>query len=196
VTPGYWQEPVLTQAAFDEEGFYRLGDAVSFTDPTDPNEGLVFDGRIAEDFKLATGTWVNVGPMRARIVQHFSPLLRDVVVTGHGRDDVGMLVVPDVEACRALCSGPAPVTPADVLRHPAVLAQFAARLATFAGPDAGSASRVSRLLLLEEPPSLDAQEVTDKGSLNQRAILERRSSLVEALYAPVPGPDIVRIDAR
>ena len=107
VTPGYWRQDDLTRAAFDEEGFYRIGDAVRFLDAGDVNAGLAFDGRLAEDFKLATGTWVNVGVLRARAILHFAPCLRDFVVTGHDRNEVGVLAVPDVDACRALCPGAA-----------------------------------------------------------------------------------------
>ncbi len=194
VTPGYWREPELTAAAFDEEGFYRLGDAVRFLDPDVPDAGLVFDGRVAEDFKLATGTWVNVGTVRARVIAHFTPYLRDAVITGHDRDELGMLVVPDAEACRSLCTGLAPSAPlAGVVRHPAVRATFAALLASFAQSSTGSATRIARLVLLDEAPSLDAQEVTDKGSLNQRAMLTNRAAIVEALYASAPGADVIAI---
>jgi len=195
VTPGYWGAPRLTAEAFDEEGFYRLGDAVRFADAADVREGLLFDGRVAEDFKLATGTWVNVGTVRARAVAHFTPYLRDAVITGHDRDELGMLVVPDPDVCRALCTGLAPSARlAEVVRHPAVRATFAALLASFARSSTGSATRIARAILLAEPPSLDAQEITDKGSLNQRAMLTNRAAIVEALYASVAGPDVIVIE--
>jgi feruloyl-CoA synthase len=192
VTPGYWRTPDATGDAFDEEGFYRLGDAVKFVDPADINAGLLFDGRIAEDFKLATGTWVNVGALRVRAVAHFAPYVRDVVITGHDRDDVGMLVVPDGDACRRLCPAPSDAAAAGTInRHPAVRSRFSELLATFAQASTGSATRITRLMLLDDPPSLDAQEITDKGSLNQRAMLTRRAALVEALYSQPPAADVI-----
>jgi feruloyl-CoA synthase len=198
VTPGYWRQDDLTRAAFDDEGFYCMGDAVRPVDPDDLSQGLLFDGRIKEDFKLSTGTWVSVGPLRARIVQHFAPLVRDAVITGESRDEVGMLAFPDLDGCRALCPDlPADAAAAEVLRHAAVRARMFERLAAFAGTATGSANRVSRVLFLDEPPSLDAGEITDKGSLNQRAILERRAAAVAALYsAPPPAGAIVAPDVR
>ena len=111
ITPGYWRAPALTAAAFDEEGYYKIGDALKFDDPADPAKGLLFDGRIAEDFKLATGTWVSVGPLRAAFIAHFAPLVRDVVFAGADRDEVAALVFPDLEACRKLAAGPAAEMP-------------------------------------------------------------------------------------
>jgi feruloyl-CoA synthase len=187
VTPGYWRQAELTRKAFDEEGFYSFGDCVRFIDPDEVNAGFAFDGRLAEDFKLSTGTWVNVGTLRARAIVHFAPLVRDAVVTGHDRDEIGMLAVPDVDACRALCQDlPSTASVSAVLGHPLVMKWMAGRLATFSAQGAGSSKQISRAMLLEEPPSLDALEVTDKGSLNQRAMLKRRASLVEELYAGSP----------
>ena len=193
VTPGYWRAPELTAKAFDEEGFYRLGDTFTFADPADPARGLLFGGRIAEDFKLATGTWVHVGPLRAAIMEQLAPLARDTVIAGLDRSDIGLLVFPDVEACRRLVSDPAADT-ATLIRHPRIVAEFRARLVRLAAAATGSSNRVARALLLAEPPSLDAGEVTDKGSLNQRAVLARRAALVEALYAAPPAPDVIRAD--
>jgi feruloyl-CoA synthase len=194
VTPGYWRQDDLTRAAFDEEGFYRIGDAVRFLDAGDVNAGFAFDGRLAEDFKLATGTWVNVGVLRAKAILHFAPCLRDFVFTGHDRNEVGVLAVPDVDACRALCPELSPsAAPADVLAHPAVRAWVCERLTSFAATSTGTSTRVTRALLLEEPPLLDRLEVTDKGSLNQRAMLTRRAPLVEELYAPSPSPRVITI---
>ncbi|MCX7891483.1 MAG: feruloyl-CoA synthase [Burkholderiales bacterium] len=194
ITPGYWRAPELTRAAFDEEGFYRTGDAMRFIDPTDPAQGLEFDGRITEDFKLTTGTWVSVGPLRARFVAACAPHVQDVVVTGHGRDAVGALVFPNVEACRALCPELAPDAPAQaVLAHPAVRARFQERIDALAAAATGSSTRVARALVLDAPPSLDAGEITDKGSINQRAVLARRAALVERLYLAEPPPaDVLR----
>ena len=165
ITPGYWRRSELTAAAFDEEGYYRLGDSFVFADPEQPQAGLLFRGRIAEDFKLSTGTFVHVGPLRARFIEHFAPLVRDVVIAGEGRSEIGALVFSAAETER------------DVLLE---------RLRSF--PATGSSNRIARMLVLEEPPSLDAGEMTDKGSINQRAVLSRRRSLVEKLYA-VPPPE-------
>ena len=191
VTPGYWRQEDLTRKAFDDEGFYSFGDCVRFIDSGDIDAGFAFDGRLAEDFKLSTGTWVNVGPLRARVVSHFAPIVRDVVVTGHDRDEIGILAVPDLDACRALCrpagdSGVKRSDAASLLAHPLVTAWVADRLASFAGAGAGSSKSITRAMLLVEPPSLDALEVTDKGSLNQRAVLTRRTALVDELYAGSP----------
>lgn len=159
ITPGYWRQPELTAAAFDEEGYYRLGDAFTLADPADPGKGLLFAGRIAEDFKLDTGTWVHVGPLRARFIEHFAPLARDVVIAGAGRDSLGALIFP---------AGNFPKE------------EFLAKLKTLGST--GSSNRIARAILLQEPPSLDAGEMTDKGSINQKAVLERRKDLVEELY--------------
>jgi feruloyl-CoA synthase len=191
VTPGYWREPDLTRTAFDEERFYRMGDAVRLADPDDFARGLLFDGRTGEDFKLTTGTWVVVGALRARIMTHFAPLVRDAVITGHGRDSVGMLAVPDVAACRVLCPELIDAPVSAVAAHPAVRAAISARLATFAAQATGSASRIERALILVDPLSLDDQEVTDKGSINQRAVLTRRAHLVDDLYADHPGEHVI-----
>jgi feruloyl-CoA synthase len=178
ITPGYWRQPDLAHAAFDEDGFYRTGDAMRFLDPEDPQQGLEFDGRIAEDFKLTTGTWVSVGPLRARVNSAAAPYVQDVVITGHDRDEVGALIFPNVEACRAL-------DPKALQAHIRHVLERLAREST------GSSNRIARAMLLETPPSIDAGEITDKGSINQRAVLERRAALVEALYAEPPGPDVI-----
>ena len=201
ITPGYWRQPALTQTAFDEDGFYKFGDAVRFLDPADVNKGFFFDGRFSEDFKLATGTWVSVGPLRARILSFFAPLVRDVVITGHDRDDVGMMIFVDVEACSALCDGSferkgANLASTEILSHEAVRRRFRDLLAGFAAEATGSSNRVSRAILLEEPPSLDAREITDKGSLNQRAVLEHRAALVEELYGSQDFDLIFRLEGK
>jgi feruloyl-CoA synthase len=188
ITPGYWREAELTRAAFDEEGFYRLGDALQFVDPGDPGKGFIFDGRIAEDFKLATGTWVSVGPLRAKFLGYCAPYLRDVVFAGHDGDFVAALLFPNVEACRKLCPElPANASEAEVARNAQVRAKFTKLLQELAQTSTGSASRVARAMLMEEPPSIDKHEVTDKGSFNQRAVLRNRAALVEELYAKEPS---------
>ena len=191
VTPGYWREPTLTATAFDEDRYYSMGDAVRLADPADVRKGFLFDGRLGEDFKLTTGTWVGVGTLRARIITHFAPLVRDAVVTGHGRDSIGMLAVPDVDACRRLCPELNGAPMSAVAAHPAVRRAIAAKLASFAAEATGSASRIERAILLVDPLSLDDQEVTDKGSINQRAVLTRRAHLVEDLYAAAPGANVI-----
>ena len=185
ITPGYWKSAELTAAAFDEDGYYRMGDALRFVDPADPAAGMLFDGRIAEDFKLATGTWVSVGPLRAQLIAAGAPLVQDVVIAGHDRDEVAVLIFPALDACRLLCGEPGgQAGPAAVLAHGAVRAHFQKLLDTLAAQSTGSATRVARALLMETPPSLDAGEATDKGSLNQRAVLRARADLVEELYLP------------
>ncbi len=197
ITLGYWRQPALTERAFDEEGFYIFGDAVRFVDPEDVNKGFLFDGRLSEDFKLSTGTWVSVGPLRGRILSHFSPYVRDVVITGHDRDFAGILIFADLDACAALCPDLPPDAPmAVILAHPAVRERFQSLLEDFAAGATGSSRRVVRAILLHEPPSLDAGEVTDKGSLNQRKVLERRAALVEELYAPEPSARVLRIQGE
>jgi feruloyl-CoA synthase len=195
ITPGYWRQPELTASAFDDEGYYSFGDAVRFIDPEDVNRGFLFDGRFSEDFKLASGTWVSVGPLRARILGHFAPLVRDVVITGHDRDDVGMLIFADLRACGELCGGSNGEASA-VLDHKAVLGRFQELLASLAMQATGNSNRVVRAVLVEEPPSLDAGEVTDKSSLNQRAVLERRAALVEELYSDVASAKILRLKEK
>jgi feruloyl-CoA synthase len=166
ITPGYWRRLDLTRAAFDEEGFYKLGDCLRFADESDPGKGFVFDGRIAEDFKLSSGTWVSVGPLRARFVAHCAPYVQDVVIAGHDRDYIGALIFPTAEG-------------RGVVDPPAV---FKNLLETFAASSTGNSNRIAAAIILEQPPSIDAQEITDKGSINQRAVLENRRDQVEELY--------------
>ena len=172
VTPGYYKREDLTRAAFDDEGFYCIGDAVKFADADDAAKGIVFDGRVAEDFKLSTGTWVNVGAIRVKLIAAADPLIQDAVITGHDRAEIGALVflsptakeLPDLRA-----------------RLQAAVRKLAA--------EGGSSMHPTRLLVATEPPSIDANEITDKGYMNQRAVLERRAALVEQLYDG--GPDVI-----
>jgi feruloyl-CoA synthase len=192
IMPGYWRAPALTETAFDEEGFYKIGDALKFEDPDDWTKGLIFDGRLSEDFKLATGTWVSVGPLRAEVIAHCAPLVRDVVLAAPDRDDVAALIIPDIEACRKV----APDLPSDapatsVLSDARVRKSFAAFLSELSAPSRGTSARIRRAILLTEPPSLDVGEVTDKGSINQRAVLAHRASLVEDLYAAPPPAHVI-----
>jgi len=182
VMPGYWRLPEATAHAFDDEGFYRTGDAVRWIDPVDPQKGLMFDGRIAEDFKLSTGTFVSVGPLRARIIAAGAPCVQDAVITGLDRDEVGMLVFPRVDECRKLAGLADEAAAADALRHPVVREFFQALVDRLWREGTGSASRIARAHVMAEPPSIDRDEVTDKGSINQRAVLGNRAALVEKLY--------------
>jgi feruloyl-CoA synthase len=191
VTPGYWRQPELTEAAFDEEGFYRFGDAAKPAVADDFSAGLDFDGRIAEDFKLASGTWVSVGPLRARFIAACAPLVRDVVVAGINRDEVAALVILDLDGCRLV--NPA-LPPGDVgacARDEAVRSAFRQRFAAFHTAATGSSTRIVRALFIDAPLSIDRGEVTDKGSINQRAVLEHRKALVEALYSSSLDADVI-----
>jgi feruloyl-CoA synthase len=170
VTPGYYKRADLTKAAFDDEGFYRIGDAVKFADPQDPAKGIVFDGRVAEDFKLTTGTWVNVGAVRVKLIAAADPLIQDAIITGHDRDEVGALVFLSPAAKD-------PVSAREKIRE--ALRKLAA--------EGGSSTHPVRALVMSEPPSIDANEITDKGYMNQRAVLERRAALVEQLYSSDPA---------
>jgi feruloyl-CoA synthase len=190
IMPGYWRQHELTAAAFDADGYYKLGDALKFQDPEDPGEGLLFDGRIAENFKLATGTWVNVGPLRARLLAQLEPYARDVVIAGADCNEVGALIFPHLDACRRLAAAGAE----DVTADAGVLDELRARLTAFASGSTGSSNRICRAILLSEPPLLDAGEITDKGSINQRAVLSRRADLVAELYAPEPSARVIVID--
>jgi len=192
VMPGYWRAPDETEAAFDEEGFYRTGDAVVFKDPAQPQRGLRFDGRIAEDFKLSTGTFVNVGPLRMRIVLAGDPLVQDVVLTGLNRDELGALIFPRVDDARRRFSLPASASAGEVLAHPEVRAFFQQLIDRLWAEGTGSATRVARAWLLDEPPHIDRGEVTDKGSINQRAVLTHREALVERLYAEPAPAEVIR----
>jgi feruloyl-CoA synthase len=195
ITPGYWRQPEFTQRAFDAEGFYRLGDAFKFADANDLRQGLLFDGRIAEDFKLSTGTWASVGPLRARFIDHFAPYVRDVVLAGEGHGEIGALVFPDLAACRGLAPDlAADAAPAAVLDDARVRALFTQRLTELARQSTGSSSRIARALLMAEPPSLDKGEMTDKGSINQRSVLANRAPLVDELYAAALSPRVLAIE--
>lgn len=177
VTPGYFRRDDLTKAAFDEEGFYRIGDAMKFADAARPEKGLVFDGRVAEDFKLTTGTWVHVGAVRVKLIAAADPLVQDAVITGHDRDEMGALLFLNPAATRDMA--------AEELRR-----RLAAVLAAMM-KEGGSSMHPGRALIMTEPPSIDAGEITDKGYINQRAVLERRAALVEKLYSVPPPAEIV-----
>ncbi len=191
VTPGYFGRPDLTEAAFDEEGFYKIGDAATFVDDNDPAAGLIFAGRVVEDFKLTTGTFVQVGTLRVSAIAAATPVVQDALVTGQDRPYVGLLIWPNIDACRQLINEPA-ATPETIIHHPAVIAAVRAGLEAHNASSEGSSSlRVARALLMAEPPSIDGNELTDKGYINQRAGLDRRADLVERLYAEPPADDVI-----
>jgi len=193
VMPGYWKRPDLTAAQFDEEGFYRIGDAVRFVDPQRPERGLLFDGRLAEDFKLDTGSWVSVGMLRIQAVTALAPVAQDIVIAGHDRSEIGFLVFPNLEACRDLAAV-GPGAPADAcLEHPAVREVVRRGLLALRDSGQGSSTYATRAILLREPPAIDLGEITDKGQINQRAVLEHRSVQVEALYATRADPTIIAL---
>ena len=181
ITPGYWRNEEETKASFDDEGFFCTGDAVKWIDETDVHLGLKFDGRIAEDFKLATGTFVSVGPLRGKIIAAGAPYIQDVVLTGINLKEVGAMVFP-TPAVRALSGMAADASLADVLGSEAVLAHFQKVLNDLAKTATGSANRIARMCLLSEPPTIDKGEITDKGSINQRAVLSHRADTVAALH--------------
>lgn len=191
VTPGYFNQPELTAAAFDEEGFYKIGDMVEFLDPDDVEQGLLFAGRVVEDFKLLSGTFVQVGTLRVDSIVSASPFIQDALVAGQDRDYVGLLAWLNVEACRAFV-GDASAPISSLISHPsireALIASFKAH--NVAAGNAGSRA-IRRVLLLEDPPSVDENEITDKGYINQRVGLDRRAAQVECLYADPPGADVV-----
>lgn len=187
VTPGFWRAPEQTTESFDDEGFYCSGDAVKPIDPANPGRGFAFDGRTAEDFKLSTGTFVSVGPLRARVIAAGDPCVQDVVVAGLNRDEIGLLIFPRLDACRAFANLPASAPVLDVLAAPDVKAFFQRLIDAQWAVGTGSATRVARAMVLADPPSIDRGEVTDKGSINQRAVLTHREALVEHLYAGGEG---------
>ncbi len=182
VTPGYWRAPQQSAQAFDAEGFYCSGDAVTPIDAAQPGRGFKFDGRIAEDFKLSTGTFVSVGPLRGKVIAAGDPCVQDVAVTGIDRDEIGLLIFPRLDSCRALAGASATAGAADVLASPAVRAFFQSLVDALWASGTGSASRVARALVLIDPPSIDVGEVTDKGSINQRAVLMHRDAFVRQMY--------------
>ena len=187
VTPGYWRNPAQTAESFDNEGFYCSGDAVKPIASDHPELGLAFDGRIAEDFKLTTGTFVSVGPLRAKIIAAGDPCVQDVVVAGINRNQIGILIFPRLDRCRGLAGLPASAATLEVLGAPQVSSFFQRLLDGLHRSGTGSATRVARALLLVDPPSIDRGEITDKGSINQRMVLQHRDALVEHLYAGGDG---------
>ena len=193
VFSGYWGRPDLTKDAFDEEGFYKIGDAARLADSDDPSKGVVFDGRVAEDFKLSTGTWVHAGGLRVAALAAAAPILQDGVVTGHDRDYVGLLGWPNLAALKQIIGDPS-LDATAMIASPIIREHVRKGIAAHNAAQQGSSMRVRRVLLMPEPPSIDANEITDKGYINQRAVLERRHALVKRLHADPPTADVIEID--
>jgi feruloyl-CoA synthase len=193
VTPGYWRQPQLTAAAFDEEGFYKFGDALKPVVSDDFSAGFDFDGRIAEDFKLASGTWVSVGPLRARLVAACAPLVRDVVIAGINRDEISALLILDLDGCRLINPTLPPDDLAAATSDPLIRSAFRERFAKFLATATGSSTRITRAVLLDTPLSIDRGEVTDKGSINQRAVLDHRAGLIDEIYSPTVPAHVVTL---
>ena len=193
VTPGYLNDDKKTAEAFDKEGFYKLGDAARFLDPDRPEDGLVFDGRVTEDFKLSTGTWVSTGTLRAELVAAASPLLQDAVICGLDRPYVAVLAWPNLEAAREIAGLGADASPDEIVGSQQVRDVLHEALQRHNKRAGGSSGRVKRAHLMIEPPSIDGHEITDKGYVNQRATLDRRAHLVERLYQDPPPDDVVEI---
>jgi feruloyl-CoA synthase len=191
VTPGYWRMPDKTAECFDEEGFYRIGDALKFIDPGDVNQGFLFDGRVSEDFKLSTGTWVNFAGVRGALVRAFAPYVRDAVLAGLDRNHIGALLFLDPDAARRISPELAQTSDAELAASPLLLRVFQERLDVLAEQSTGSSNLVARAIVLDSPPSLDRNEVTDKGSINQRAVLTARAKLADDLYTEPPPAHVL-----
>jgi feruloyl-CoA synthase len=193
ITPGYLHRDDLTREAFDEDGYYKMGDGIKPLDPHDFSAGFLFDGRIGEDFKLSSGTWVSVGPLRIALLAQLQPVVRDLVICGQDQQYLALLMIPDIAAARAHAGLPAEVPDAAVLAHPAVRAFVLERLEAFALANPGSSTHVTRAIFLDRPPSIDAGEITDKGSLNNAIIRDRRRDFVEHLYTSLDRPAVIAI---
>jgi feruloyl-CoA synthase len=192
ITPGYWRNAEQTEKAFDDDDFYCLGDAVKYIDPNNPQRGFRFDGRVSEDFKLNTGTWVSVGTLRAKLIETFAPLAQDVVITGHNEAFIGALVFPNLSECEKLI-GKTNTSSSTLLSDEKVRQAFQERLNELADQSTGSSTRVNRMILLTEPPSIDRHEITDKGSINQRAVLKERGELVNDIYSEPTTNQVITV---
>jgi len=195
ITPGYLGRPDLTEAAFDKEGFFRFGDAMRLEDAEDASKGMWFDGRVAEDFKLASGTWVHPGVLRPDLIAAAAPVIQDAVIAGHDRDYIAALAWPNLAGLRSLIGAAEDADMAAAMSDTKTRDYIRDALRTHNQTSGGGSSRaVKRLLLMAEPPQIDADEITDKGYVNQRATLERRGDLVQRLYAEEPDWEIIVID--
>ncbi|MBL6864174.1 MAG: feruloyl-CoA synthase [Rhodospirillales bacterium] len=190
VTPGYWKQPELTKRAFDEEGYYRIGDAVRFEDIEKPEKGIIFDGRVAENFKLSSGTWVSVGNIRTDILAKIDRVAQDIVIAGHDRQEIGILIFPNINSCKKLCRPISEETSnEEILRHKNVINELLVGLNDYNLKNKSTSRKVARALFLVDPPDIDSNEITDKGYINQRAVLEGRSNYVSKLFDS--GVDII-----
>ena len=193
ITPGYWRNEEQTKKAFDEEGYYCLGDAVKWIDPEAPNRGMLFDGRVSEDFKLDTGTWVSVGTLRANLIHHFAPYVQDAVICGRDRGYIAAMIFPDWAHLQALVPGGKDMDNETLVAEPHVKEVMAERLEQMAASSTGSSTRVKRICILTELPSIDGNEITDKGSINQRAVMSRREGIMNSLYEESPADHVISL---
>jgi feruloyl-CoA synthase len=193
IFPGYWRQPELTAAVFDAEGFYCTGDALKFADETDVSKGMVFNGRIAEDFKLNTGTWVNVGILKAQLIAEGNGLIQDVVLTGHDNEFVGAIVLPEINYCKARFSLTPEVTLKEIATHPKILDALQNVLNRLADKSTGSSTLIKRALIADFTLSIDRGEITDKASVNQAMVLKNHPELVEEIYGEVLGGRMVEV---
>ena len=195
VSPGYYKDPEKTAASFDKEGYFSIGDAGKFLDPADAAKGVLFDGRVAENFKLSSGTWVAAGTLRLAVLSAATPILQDAVITGLDRDGVGILGIPSPAGCRGVCPDIAEdASMGAIIAHPEVRARLAQGLAAYNRENPGGSTRITRALMLAEPPQIDAGEITDKGYVNQRAMLDHRAADVDRLYADPLDDGVMAID--
>jgi feruloyl-CoA synthase len=188
VAPGYHADPEKTAAAFDDEGFYKLGDACRFVDPENPELGLIFDGRVTEDFKLSSGTWVSVGTLRPNVVAACTPWILDAVIAGQDKPFIGALVWPSMAAMQMIAAEQSDTPPMQRL-----MSRIQAGIEAHNASAGGASRRIGRFIVMTEPPSIDAGEITDKGYVNQRLTLERRAALVNRLYADHPDADVIQL---
>ncbi len=194
ITPGYWKHPQLTKESLDADGFYCMGDAGRLADPSDPAQGIVFDGRVAENFKLMSGTWVHVGELRVAAITAGAPVIQDAVVTGHNAEEVGLLIFPSLAGCRSLCPElPEDAPMAELIKQPQVRDCLVKGLGQYNERYPASSMHIGRIMLMAAPPSIDANEITDKGYTNQSAVLDNRAQLVSQLYAAGPNDAVVII---
>ena len=193
ITPGYWRNPEATQKAFDTEGYYCTGDALKFVDETDPNKGMIFDGRIAEDFKLDTGTWVSVGVLKAKLIGAGNGLIQDAVITGHDRAFLGAIVFPELNFCQKLANLDSNATLSDIVKDPSVSAALQTVLNDFAKQNTDSSTLIKRAVFADFDLSIDKGEITDKGSINQRQILANHADVVAMIYEKTLDSRVIEV---
>lgn len=193
ITPGYWRDEAKTAEAYDDEGYYCMGDALKFIEEEKPSRGFYFDGRVAEDFKLDTGTWVSAGTLKASMIRHFAPYIQDVVIVGRDRGFISALVFPDLGHCKDLISDVGEMTQAEIVANPHVREVFSERLKTMAAASTGSSTRIKSLVLQGRPADIDAHEMTDKGSLNSNAVVSNRADIVEDIYSAEPSEQVITL---